>query len=258
MKFRAHKALARGVLLETVRRKDLWVVAILGFLIMLAAGTLGVFGMRGLEAFAKDLGVNVLGAFSTVIGVLVSSRLMPEEIKQRTLYPLLARPITRFDLLVGKLIGAVAATWLAFLILAATTALGLAVFHAGLEPIMVQYLFLKMVGLAVLCAVTLSMSLVMTPSAAATLSFILAFGSGMMGRALVMASGPATPSIKMLYQAMYAMLPQYGLFDIGGRVANSGWSMAPAWVCVALIAYGSLYSSGVLVLGWLKFRARAV
>ena len=49
---RAWVTLARGVLLESVRRKDLWVVAILGFLIMASAGALGFFGMRGLETFA--------------------------------------------------------------------------------------------------------------------------------------------------------------------------------------------------------------
>src|SRR5690349_3337416 len=55
MKFRVYKALARGVVLESVRRKDLWVVAILGFLILIASGALGFFGVEGLQSFAKDL-----------------------------------------------------------------------------------------------------------------------------------------------------------------------------------------------------------
>ena len=96
MKFTAYKPLARSVLLESLRRKDLWVVAILGFVIIIAASTLGFFGFDGLEIFAKDLAVTVLGLFSTIITVLTACRLIPDEIKNRTLYPLLARPITRF------------------------------------------------------------------------------------------------------------------------------------------------------------------
>ena len=85
MRLRAYKALARGVILEALRRKDLWVVAILGFLIISAAGALGFFGIEGLEVFAKDLAVTVLGLFSTIVAVLTASRLLPDEIRQRTL-----------------------------------------------------------------------------------------------------------------------------------------------------------------------------
>ena len=87
MKFRVYKALARGVVLESLRRKDLWVVAILGFLILLASGALGFFGVEGLQSFAKDLAASVLSLFSAVVAVLTSCRLLPEEIKQRTVRP---------------------------------------------------------------------------------------------------------------------------------------------------------------------------
>ena len=95
-------SLARAVILESLRRKDLYVVGILGFLLMVSAGTLGFFGLQGLETFAKDLATTVLGLFSTIVAVLTGSRLMPDEIRNRTLYPLLARPMSRFDLIMGK------------------------------------------------------------------------------------------------------------------------------------------------------------
>ena len=44
MNILTYKALARSVVLESIRRKDLWVVAILGFLIILASSALGFFG----------------------------------------------------------------------------------------------------------------------------------------------------------------------------------------------------------------------
>jgi uncharacterized membrane protein len=87
MNILTYKALARSVVLESIRRKDLWVVAILGFLIILASSALGFFGFDGLQVFAKDLAVTVLGLFSTIIAILTSCRLIPDEIKNRTLYP---------------------------------------------------------------------------------------------------------------------------------------------------------------------------
>lgn len=252
------KALARGVLLDAVRRKDLWVVAILGFLIIASAGMLGFFGLNGLEVFAKDLAVTVLGAFSSIVAILIASRGMPEEIKNRTLYPLLARPITRFDLLFGKFLGATIATWISFLILVVLTGLALSLFGVKFEVIALQYILLKMMGLAVLCAVSQALSCFMTPQAAATMSFILAFGGAMLSRAFVMAYGSASQPVQMTFKFIYGILPQYSLFDIGGRVSNEHWTMVPLWVVGALTVYMVVYTSGILGLSWLRFRKQAV
>jgi ABC-type transport system involved in multi-copper enzyme maturation permease subunit len=258
MRFRVYKALARGVVLESIRRKDLWVIAILGFVIMLAAGLLGFFGTNGLEAFVKDLAVTVLGLFSTIVAVLTASRMLPEEIKQRTLYPLLARPISRLDLLLGKLFGAILVTWISFLMLAALTGLALATFHVGFETLMLQYLIAKMLGLALLCAVTMTLSIYMTPSGAATMSFVFAFGSSMIVRALVMGYEGSPPAMQGFFKLLNAALPQYGLFDLGGRAANSGWAPVPLWVFGALLAYLAVYGSAMVSVSWMKFRKQAI
>ena len=258
MKLVSYRALARSVVLESLRRKDLWVVAILGFLIILGAGTLGFFGFDGLEIFAKDLAVTVLGLFSTIIAVLTSFRLIPDEIKNRTLYPLLARPITRLDLLVGKLIGAIVVTWISFLMLCALTSIALLVFHVQFDLIMAQYVVAKMLGLAVVCTLSMTLSIYLTPSAAATLSFIFAFGSPMIARGLTMSSGAASPITKTFYAILNGMLPQVQLFDMGGRAVYPNWAPVPMWVLGFLLAYGVAYSFAMLCIGWLKFRKQAV
>ena len=258
MKLRIWAALARGVILESLRRKDLWVVAILGFIIIVSAGALGFFGITGLEVFAKDLAFTVLGLFSTIIAVMTASRMLPDEIKNRTLYPLLARPISRFDLLLGKLLGAIAVTWAAFLLLAALTAVALAMFHVRFEWIMAQYLVVKMLGLTVLCAVSLALSTLMTPSAAATMSFVLALGSATVVRALVLAYATSSAPMQIVFKVVNFSVPQYQLFDLGSRAANIGWPAVPLWVVAFLFAYAVLYSAAMLLLGWAKFRRQAV
>ena len=257
-KIRAWKAIARGVLLESVRRKDLWIIAILGMIIILAASLLGFFGVRGLEVFVKDLAVTVLGLFSTIVAVLTASRQLPDEIRNRTLYPLLARPISRFDLLMGKFLGSVMATWIGFLSLAALTGVALVIFHVQFEWVMLQYLVLKMMGLVILCAVTITFSAYMTPQAAATMSFVTAFGCFTFVRGLDMASHGASQNMKMLFQFINDLLPQYMLFDEGSRAANVGWGTAPAWVALALFGYMLVYSAAVLSMGWSRFRRQAI
>lgn len=258
MKLRIWRSLARGVVLESVRRKDLWVVAILGFLIICAAGALGFFGIHGLEAFAKDLGVTVVGLFSTIMAVLVSTRLLPDEIRQRTLYPLLARPISRFDLLVGKWFGAVIVTGIAFLLLCGLTAIALLSFRISFEPILAQYVVAKMLGLTVVCAVSIALGTYMTPQAAATVSLIFAFGSSMFVRGLLMAYDASNPVVAWVFKGVNAGLPQYSLFDLGGRAANIGWAPVPLWVMAFLFGYAAIYAVAMLGVSWLKFRRQAL
>lgn len=258
MKPRAVWALAKGVVLESIRRKDLWVVAILGMLIVAAAGALGFFGLAGLEAFAKDLAVTVLGLFSSVVAVLVSSRLLPEEIRQRTLYPLLARPITRLDLLLGKLAGAILVTWIGFALLVALTVGVLTVFGVTFGATFAQYVVVKMIGLAVLCAVSLALSTWMTPQGAATLSLVLAFGTGVVSRGLVMAYESAGPFLQPVFKLVNAALPQYSMFDLGSRVANDGWGPVPLWVVGALMGYAIVYSAAATSVAWARFARQAL
>ncbi len=248
--------LAKGVVTESIRRKDVWVLAILGVVIIFAAAALGLVGITGLEIFMKDLAVTVLGAFSTILAVLTSSRVFPEEVKNRTLYPLLARPVRRGDLLFGKFLGAVVVSWAGFLILAALVSAVLFGLHVHLGAIAFQYLFVKCLGLAVVCSVGLGLSTVMTPAAAATTTFILAFGSPMLSRALVL-TAQGSPASLPVCRVVEAFLPQTHLFDLGARLVYIDWSPVSLSVVGGLLGYAVVYSSSALFGSWLILRRRA-
>jgi len=249
-------ALAKGVLLESIRRKDIWVLAILGVVIILAAAAIGLVGISGLEIFMKDLAVTVLGAFSTILAVLTSSRVFPDEVKNRTLYPLLARPVRRGDLIFGKFLGALLVSWSGFLILAALVTLVLLAFHIPLGVIALEYCLVKCLGIAVICSVGLALSTIMTPAAAATTTFILAFGSPMLSRAFVL-TAQGSPAMKPLCRILESLLPQIHLFDLGARLVYIDWSPVSFAVVGALLAYACAYSASILFGSWLVLRRRA-
>ncbi len=251
-------ALAKGVLLESLRRKDLWVVAIVGFVILIASASLGRVGTKGLEVFAKDLGISALGFLSTIIAVLISTRQVPEEISRKTVYPLLARPIRRADFLIGKLFGACLATWCGFALLSVTIACGLAIFGVKFEPILLQYLLLKGMGLAVVCSFSMALSTLMTTNAAVTTSLILAFGSSIIVRALTLMYASASAPMQAFFKTINALLPQVSLFDIGSRASNVGWAPVPVWVVGFLFAYACAYCGAMFGVSWLRFRRKTI
>ncbi len=258
MKFRIYFTLARGVVLESVRRKDLWVVAILGLVVLATASTIGFFGSSGLEVFIKDLSATVLGLFATVVATVVSCRVIPDEVKNRTLYPLLARPISRLDFIIGKWLGAVLVTWIGFALLLITTSIALAGFHVPFEWIMLQYVFLKLLGLALICSIGICLSTLLTPPAAVTLTFISTYGVAMVSRGLSLGYAHASPLGQWTSKAISALLPQTQLFDISGRAVYVGWQLVPLWVVGALTLYCIVYSGAMLTMSFLRMQKKAL
>jgi ABC-type transport system involved in multi-copper enzyme maturation permease subunit len=211
------RALMTAGLLETLRRKDLYVVLILTLLLTLGASAFRAFGVQGLEIFVKDVALTAIGVMTTVLTVLIAARQIPEEMQRRTIYPLMARPITRGQLLLGKWATATMTASLCFMLLALTTLGLLLTLGIGVKPIFVQYVILKLLGIGWLCAMVLALSLYMTPAANVTLSLILAFGSGLFGRLLLMAHWEHDLSALWL-NLLYGVLPHYDYFDMSKKV----------------------------------------
>ncbi len=257
VKFKVWLTLAKGVLLEALRRKDMYVVAILAFIIIAGAGTVGFFGVQGIEVFAKDLAFGVISLFASLLCILITSRQLPEEIKHRTLYPLLSRPITRLDFLIGKFLGAYFVSALAFLILIAVGCLAMWRFHLSLGSIVWQYILLKLFALWMLTAITLALSLITTPAANVTFCILFTVGAGTISRGLLLSYEGMMPITRFLSNILYYVLPHVDLFDLGKKVAY-GWPPVPIWVIGTLALYAVLYSTAMLTLGWLKFNRQAV
>jgi hypothetical protein len=53
----------------------------------------------------KDVSLGAISIVSSFLAVIATARLLPQEIEDRTIYTILARPISRFEYLSGKLAG---------------------------------------------------------------------------------------------------------------------------------------------------------
>jgi ABC-2 type transport system permease protein len=53
----------------------------------------------------KDIALGAMSLFTSLLAVLATARLLPQEIEERTAYTVLAKPVSRFEYLAGKLLG---------------------------------------------------------------------------------------------------------------------------------------------------------
>jgi Cu-processing system permease protein len=256
-KFTIWGALAYATLLESARRKDLYVALILSVLMIAAAAVLARFGASGLELFIKDVAMTVINVLSVILTVIFSARQIPEELARRTVYPLLARPITRFDLLFGKFLGAFAMSIIALLLFAAVSMGGLAALGLKVGFIFGQFLLLRIFALGLLSAMTITFSLFMTPAATVTISLLCAIGASTFTQAILLVDGDSSGLGQQFLRFSYFVFPHLDLFDLSKKVSH-GWNPIAAMTVVALGAYATIHASLLFFAGFLRFRKQAL
>lgn len=246
-----------AALIETVRRKDLYVVWMLAIFGLGAGAAMSTVGVRGIETFLRDITLTVVNFLSVSVCIWLAARQIAEELSRRTLFPLLARPVRRGDVLLGKFL----AVWLlscgALCVLAGTAWCVLAAFHAAIGPIFWEYLALRMLSFGPIIALTMTLSLLMTPAATVVLSGLLTLCATLFARTLGDLVQTAPPGAQILLKLVYFLVPHFDLFDLS-QMAAYNYPSVPAWALLALTAYAAAYVAVFLGLGSLRFRRMAV
>src|ERR1700722_1037071 len=102
-------AVANVVVKELYRRKDFYVLFILTVLMTLVMASANLFNNDRISGYLKEICLLLIWVSTLVMAVSTAARQMPAERENRTLFPLLAKPVTRAQVLAGKFLGC----WLA-------------------------------------------------------------------------------------------------------------------------------------------------
>src|SRR5205814_8647602 len=102
-------ALAGVVIKELYRRKDFYVLFFLTGLLTLVLGSVKFFHDDKIVRYLKELVLLLIWISALVIAIVTTARQIPAERENRTIFPLLAKPVSRAQVIVGKFFGC----WLA-------------------------------------------------------------------------------------------------------------------------------------------------
>ena len=252
-------AIARVVLLEMIRRKDAYVLLILTALVTLALGTVNIFDDGSVVRYLKEACLTLIWISMTVIAVLSAARQIPTEKESRTLFPLLAKPVTRSQVLLGKFLGCWLACGLALTCLYTLLAvLSGAREHAWPLTSYFQAAWLHWMFCAVVVALTLLGSLLFAAvSSNATIVILTAAGMLLLGRHLRKVAAQSGGLTGRALEGFYFILPHLEFFDIRDLLTHN-WPPL-AWPTVAFdTAYAAAYGALFLVLACLVFRRKSI
>jgi len=92
-------------LTELVRLKTFHFLLLFGLILIGSSVGLARLSFQQEFQILKDISLGAISIFISLLAIIVTARLIPQEIEERTIYPILAKPVSRFEYLIGKLAG---------------------------------------------------------------------------------------------------------------------------------------------------------
>ena len=175
---------ARNTFRESVRDKVLLTLLVVAFLVTAAARLMPSLAAGEGVKIIKDLGLRSMTLFSILIAILVGGRLVYKEIEKRTLFVILAKPLRRWEFLVGKYLGLMLLLIVSVAIMTAWFALFLAITRVRLDPRLLLPVAMLILKLGIITAVAVLFSTFVTPVSGTVFSLAVYF-LGNLSRSLI-------------------------------------------------------------------------
>jgi len=252
-------AVAGVVIKELYRRKDFYVLFIVTILICLIMASINIYDDTHVVRYLKEISLLLIWLCSLVIAVTTTARQIPAERENRTLLPLLAKPLSRGQLILGKFLGC----WLACGLALFCFYLFFGALAASREhqwPLLnyVQVGVMHWFLLGIIVALTLLGSLVFAaPSSNATICFVIIGGILFVGRHLDQQALRLHEPVRTLVYALYYALPHLEFYDLRDLVIHN-WPLIE-WPYIGLaLLYAIFYMAFFLLGACLVFRRKAV
>ena len=252
-------ALGNVVVKELYRRKDFYVLFVMTVIITLLMAVVNFFNDPNIVRFMKEGCLMLIWVSALIIAITTTARQIPAERESRTIFPLLAKPVTRAQVIAGKFMGC----WLAAGIALLVFYFFFGVISGAREhhwPLVnwVQALWLQWFMLAIVIALTLLGSLVFSAASAnATICFFVVLGLMLLGGHLNQVATQQPEPVRTLVETIYFLIPHLEWFDIRDLVI---YDQPPVdWLaCVLATLYAAIYTVFFLSAAWLVFRRKAL
>ncbi len=112
-------AIASNTLTDLIRQKVFYFVLIFALILIGSSAFMARFSFQQEFQILKDVSLGTMSIFTSLLAILATARLLPQDIEDRTAYTILAKPVPRFEYLIGKLFGVLALLALSTLIMSA-------------------------------------------------------------------------------------------------------------------------------------------
>jgi Cu-processing system permease protein len=250
--------IALNVFRESVRDKVLYNLVAFAILLMGASYLIGQLTAGQDVKIIKDLGLAATSMFGLFMAIFIGIGLVSKEVERRSIYSIIAKPIRRSQLVVGKYSGLVLTLAVNLAIMAAALYTVLAFMAWMTDPgikqaweapaldlAMLKAIALTFVELSIVTAIAVFFSTFSTPMLSAALTFGLFLAGRFSADLRNFNQVVDSPAAATLAEALYWILPNLAPFDVRAQVVHA--QAVPAGHIALATGYGILYIAALLV-----------
>ncbi len=239
---------------ENLRDKILYNLLFFALLLIGASVLLGELTIAEQKKVVTDMGLAAINLVGVLIAVFVGIGLVSKEIERRTVYTIMARPISRVQFLLGKYFGLIVTLLVNVLIMLAVFIVTLLMNHAPVHLSLVQAVELIFVELLLVTALALFFS----TFSSSTLSAIMTVAFYVIGHLTTDLKGIAektqSEALKSIMTGLYYICPNLEMLNVKGQAAM-GTVVSISYQATASL-YGLLYTALLLTAACTVFQRR--
>jgi ABC-type transport system involved in multi-copper enzyme maturation permease subunit len=101
-RFRNVWLLAWTLMLEAWRRREIYIIVAVTVALIAGLRMVHFFNIEGLGKFYREICLKSMNLTTGLTVIFLAARQLPREFTNRTIYPLLAKPVSRMEFLLGK------------------------------------------------------------------------------------------------------------------------------------------------------------
>lgn len=247
--------IGRITMLEGARKQVFHVLMLVAVFLIFGSTILAKFDQHVEMKMLTDMCMASVSFVSAVIAITITVTGVPGEVEQKTIYPIIAKPVRRWEFIVGKFAGAMGTVFIGMAAMGATFAM-LEWFYQGHIEASVFYVFpFLFIQTAILAAAATWLS----TFASWPLAWFLCAAFDLLGNvkfslyAWLMHNHPGVVNT-ITIEAIYHLLPNLQSFDFKDALVHH--LAVPDAYLIQTAAYGTCYAAALLTLASLSFARR--
>lgn len=249
--------IAKMSLLENSRKQVFHVLCLLMLAVIASSTLLSIFTEGVQIKILKDLCMTCILFGGAAMAIALGSSGIPNDVESRTIHPLIARPLTRGQYMVGKFLGTVITVSIGVAAMALAFVALIFMYQHTFDTYLGMAVLFTLLEVAIITAIATTISTFATPAVTTVLTFLAYVGGtikiGYVGGLIQRSSGGMT---KGVYSLIYHVLPNLECFNLKTSLVHH--DAVPAAYLGQVVIYGICYIAFVLVLGMSFFSSKEV
>jgi len=250
-------AIAAVTFREALRQKLAVNLLVFALALLVASVTISNLTFGEQYRIIVDIGLSSMEIFGTLIAVFLGAGLVAGDVQRRTVFPIVAKPVSRAQYVAGRYAGLVATTTLNLAVMAVAFVAVLAFYLRGVGFLAETPVLATLGAIALQLAMIAAVAVLFSTFTTATLSAIFTLSlvvAGHLASDLVRYWSTQGAWLAWMGRALYVAVPN--LEALNFKEAMVYRDAVPAATLAPALAYGVLYAVGVVAVAAAVFTRR--